>query len=60
MNMNGELCEKLSINISAFNGNTTNFNRCPKPNSKALPVQPRQEVPTLPFSKLSVGSVRPL
>jgi len=24
---------KLSLNINAFNGNTTNFNRCPAPKS---------------------------
>ena len=33
---------KFSLNINAFNGNTTNFNRCPapKPKSLPLPVQP--------------------
>ena len=32
---------KLSLNITAFNGNTTNFNRCAAPNPKAsaLPMQ---------------------
>jgi hypothetical protein len=36
---------KASINIHAFNGNTTNFNRCPNPTPKTVPVQPRQELP---------------
>ncbi len=33
---------KLSFNINAFNGNTTNFNRCPAPTPKLSisPVQP--------------------
>jgi hypothetical protein len=33
---------KFSLNINAFNGNTTNFNRCPAPKPKSLPfpVQP--------------------
>ena len=48
---------KFSLNINAFNGNTTNFNRCPAPKSLALPtpVQPRE-----PPSTSHVGSsVRP-
>ncbi len=34
---------KLSFNINAFNGNTTNFNRCPAPKPKSMthPVQPQ-------------------
>ncbi len=32
---------KISLNINAFNGNTTNFSRCPAP--KSLPiVQPNK------------------
>ena len=33
---------KLTFNINAFNGNTTNFNRCRGPSAKAVitPVQP--------------------
>ena len=27
---------KLSFNINAFNGNTTNFNRCSRPSAKAV------------------------
>lgn len=30
---------KLSFNINAFNGNTTNFNRCPAPRAKAMLTQ---------------------
>lgn len=40
---------KLTFNISAFNGNTTNFNRCPAPKSNSVsvtPVQPNRE-PTM-------------
>lgn len=35
---------KLTININAFNGNTTNFNRQPRPSPKSMirfPSQPR-------------------
>lgn len=33
---------KFSLNINAFNGNTTNFNGCIAPKPKAAaPVQPR-------------------
>ena len=34
-----EASAKLSININAFNGNTTNFNR-PRPKNANAPVQP--------------------
>lgn len=36
---------KLTFNVNAFNGNTTNFNRNPQPSAKALiavPVQPSE------------------
>lgn len=36
---------KLTFNINAFNGNTTNFNRQPRPSAKALirvPTQPSE------------------
>ena len=33
--------EKLSFNINAFNGNTTNF----RPSPKSVPVQPRIDLP---------------
>ena len=47
---------KLTININAFNGNTTNFGPIPK---LLLPIQPRQEVPS--FSrKPSPGSIMPM
>ena len=46
--------EKLTFNISAFNGNNTNFNRSPPPNSKlsTVPVQPRE------FPSFSTGNKR--
>ena len=58
---------KLSFNINAFNGNTTNFNRSQPPCSKSiststiLPVQPL-EVP-FGFYKTQpskVGLIRPM
>ena len=54
-------CAKLSFNVNAFNGNTTNFNRaCPSPKSTvSVPVQPRQEVPWVPM-KPTTGLVRPM
>ena len=57
--------EKLSFNINAFNGNTTNFNRaCPSPKTTVplpMPVQPRQEVPVswTPLKPTS-GLIRPM
>uniref|UniRef100_A0A6C0M1F9 Uncharacterized protein n=1 Tax=viral metagenome TaxID=1070528 RepID=A0A6C0M1F9_9ZZZZ len=51
---------KLSIRINAFNGNTTNFNRCPRPAPKSIiPIQPRQELP-LPLPRISSGLIRPM
>ncbi len=52
-------CAKLSFNINAFNGNTTNFNRGPAP--KSLPTQPTTK-PTFGSlgSKLSPGVARPM
>jgi len=50
-------CSKLSLNISAFNGNTTNFNRCPAP--KSVPVQPATK-PTVGFCSMTAGLVRPM
>ncbi len=58
-------CAKLSFNINAFNGNTTNFNRaCPSPKTTVplpMPVQPRQEVPVswTPLKPTS-GLIRPM
>lgn len=51
---------KLSININAFNGNTTNFNRGPAPRPKSVPTQPRTN-PTFGGlgSNLSPGMIRP-
>lgn len=31
---------KITLNISAFNGNTTNFGRNAAPKPKSLPIQP--------------------
>jgi len=50
-------CSKISLNISAFNGNTTNFNRCPAP--KSVPVQPATK-PTVGFGSMTAGLVRPM
>ena len=50
-------CSKISLNISAFNGNTTNFNRCPAP--KSVPVQPATK-PTVGFCSMTAGLVRPM
>ena len=51
---------KLSININAFNGNTTNFG--PRPKSLMIPTQPRQPQQELsPFlRKPSPGSMMPM
>ena len=58
-----ETSAKFSLNINAFNGNTTNFNRCPapKPKSLPLPVQPTTK-PTFSSlgSNLSHGMIRPM
>ncbi len=55
---------KFSVNIHAFNGNTTNFNRCPAPKSSALvkPIQPIDAPPstfTVPAFRTN-GLVRPM
>lgn len=42
-----EASAKLTININAFNGNTTNFNR-PRPKHANAPVQPAIMVPSRP------------
>ena len=54
---------KLSLNISAFNGNTTNFNRCPAPKPKLslpMPVQPRDAPVMLTAPLRTTGLLRPL
>lgn len=52
---------KLSININAFNGNTTNFNRGPAPRPKTVPTQPRATPNLGSFnSNLSPGMIRPM
>lgn len=54
---------KLSLNINAFNGNTTNFNRCPAPSKKALPlpVQPTTKPTFVNLGILTSSSfVRPM
>ena len=57
-------CAKFSLNISAFNGNTTNFNRCPAPKPKAIivsPVQPKELPSSLPFPTGSRnGMIKPM
>ena len=51
---------KLSFNINAFNGNTTNFNRasCPNPSPKAS--APQREPMTWVVKTPTAGLVRPL
>ncbi len=54
---------KFSLNINAFNGNTTNFNRCPAPKSKSLnvPSQPKTSPNFGSFTtNLSPGMIRPM
>lgn len=55
-------CDKLSFNINAFNGNTTNFNNCPSSKSHPLPVQPRNKPTFGSFGggSMTVGLVRPM
>ena len=54
---------KFSININAFNGNTTNFNRggAPRPKSFIIqtPVQP-DHTPSRFSTSLAPGMVRPM
>ena len=54
-------CAKLSFNINAFNGNTTNFNRSPAPKSLPIPIQQTTK-PNFGNlgSNLSPGIVRPI
>jgi len=55
-----EPCSKFSLKINAFNGNTTNFNRCPAPKSLPLPIQPMTKPTFGNFGgSLSSGMVRP-
>ena len=42
---------KFSLNINAFNGNTPNFNRCPAPKPKSLPL------PIQPTTKPTFGNL---
>ncbi len=56
---------KLSFNINAFNGNTTNFNRCQAPKPKSMtPVQPQGLPMPLVGSNLRIirpaGSIMPM
>jgi hypothetical protein len=54
---------KFSLNINAFNGNTTNFNRCPAPKPKSLPLpsQPKTNPNFGNFGgSFSPGMIRPM
>ena len=54
---------KFSLTINAFNGNTTNFNRCPAPNPKSslpMPIQPRNDPISFTGPVRVSGLVRPL
>ena len=55
---------KLSFNINAFNGNTTNFGKCAAPAPKSstptsTPTQPRIE-PFLPNTNRRPGMIMPM
>jgi hypothetical protein len=58
-----ETSSKFSLNINAFNGNTTNFNRGPAPKPKSLSL-PRQPTTMPTFGNLennsSRGMIRPM
>jgi len=41
---------KLSLSINAFNGNTTNFNKCVKPSSKSMASFNSSSLNTQPVS----------
>ena len=54
---------KFSLNINAFNGNTTNFGRCaaPKPKSLPMPLQPLFNPPLLNKETTRIsGMIRPM
>jgi hypothetical protein len=56
---------KFSLNINAFNGNTTNFNRCAAPKPKAMlttvPVQPRDgPIPSFGSTVRRPGMMMPM
>ena len=53
---------KFSLNINAFNSNPTNFNRCPAPKPKSLPmpVQPRELPPSFSDSVRRPGTIMPM
>jgi hypothetical protein len=56
-----ESSAKFSLNINAFNGNTTNFNRCTAPKSVVLPTQPKTNPTFGNFGgSMTTGLVRPL
>ena len=46
---------KLTININAFNGNTTNFNR-----KSFTPVQPSRDIPFARPATVRPGMIAPL
>lgn len=52
---------KFSLNINAFNGNTTIFNRCPAPKPKSLPmpIQPREAPVNVASSPVRSVVIRP-
>jgi hypothetical protein len=53
---------KFSLNINAFNGNTTNFGRCaaPKPKSMIKPIQPLENPSLFRDINRTPGMVRPM
>ena len=54
-------CAKLTLNISAFNGNTTKVNvGRPSPKSFATPSQPNTEPWNTTSTQTRVGLMRPM
>ena len=54
---------KFSLNINAFNGNTTNFNRGPAPKARmsVSPVQPRDApIPSFGSTLRRPGTMMPM
>ncbi len=56
-------CAKLTFNINAFNGNTTNFNLAPKKKAMptTIPIQPQNaDMPSFGRPTRSPGMIMPL
>lgn len=56
-------CAKLTFNVSAFNGNTTNFNIAPKKKAMltTMPIQPQDaSMPSFGRPVRSPGMIMPM